>query len=149
MRAKIILAFVLGPLVVGSAALAQEAAAEKLLVVVHKDSPIAVISKNDVKNIFLGNVTFWGDNVPLVPIVRDVRTAAGQALFADLLNMAPTRFRQYWQSRQLAGRGVAPQTTERLPATIERVAAARGAISVIVASEAGVAGARVRVVPIQ
>jgi hypothetical protein len=98
---------------------------------------------------FLGREKFWQDNTPVQPYVRPESSDAGRLLHRQVLRMTPARFRHHWQGLQLSGRGTAPRSVTSGRAAIAQVAAARGGVSIVTASEARAAGSHVKVVEIR
>src|SRR5678816_1224254 len=80
-----------------------------LVLVVHADNKVAGIDRATLRNIYLGRITFWADDVRVKPYNRVHDGAAGKPFFRDVLGMTPARYRYTWQKQQLSGQGVEPE----------------------------------------
>ncbi len=118
-----------------------------LVAIVHPSNPVSSMSLADVRNIYLGRVTFWRNNVPVQAYARPASSPAGRE-FLRILGMTPSRFRHHWQTRQLSGQGVAPAIINGFDELANRIAGSRGGIGVAMQGE-GSASARVKLVPIR
>lgn len=123
---------------------------EVLWVVVNVEVEATKISKSDLRNLYLGRVSFLEGDIRAKVYMRSSSSKAGRAFLKDVLAMAPSRYRHHWMSRQLSGQGVAPDEAVSLEALIERVAATRGGLSYVLDSErTKVTHPRLRVIPIR
>lgn len=120
-----------------------------LVAIVHPSNRASSVSADQIKNIYLGRVTFWPGQVPVRAYSRPPESPAGRAFLRSVLGMTPTRFRRHWQSRQLSGQGVAPPVVGSIASLIERVSQDRGGIGYALSSEATTPGSGVRVVPVR
>jgi ABC-type phosphate transport system substrate-binding protein len=122
---------------------------DKLVAVVHADNKITKVAKSSVKAMFLGQTTFWANDVRVKPYNRTHTGAAGKLFFKNILGMAPSRYRHHWQKLQLSGQGVEPDVVGTAAALVGKVAASPGAIGYMLESEASAIDSRVKLVPIE
>jgi ABC-type phosphate transport system substrate-binding protein len=121
----------------------------RLLAVVHAQNKIDSIDRGTMRNIYLGQTTFWANNTRIRPYNRVHDGATGKAFFRDVLGMTPGRYRHTWQKQQLSGRGVEPPINATPADVVASVGASTGAIGYLLESEAAAADARVRLIPIR
>jgi hypothetical protein len=106
-----------------------------LMVVVNERNTLKTITREELRNVYLGKLGFWSDNTKVVAFDRPVDREAGQSFYRDILKMVPARFRHHWQSQQLSGRGIAPEPVAGVDDVIARVAAVPGGIAYLHTSE--------------
>lgn len=114
---------------------AQTAPPLALTVVVNERSTLKTITREELRNIYLGKLGFWSDNTKVVAYDRPVDRDAGVTFYRDVLKMVPARFRHHWQSQQLSGRGIAPEPVAAAEDLLARVAANPGGIGYLHTSE--------------
>lgn len=104
-------------------------AAEPVVVlVVNAKVPVTSLTTDEAKSVYLGRTTMWSDNTPVRVFDRPVSRPVGVAFYAKVLHMVPMRFRRHWQSQQLSGRSLAPQTVVQVEELCAAVANTPGAI---------------------
>jgi len=109
---------------------------DKVMAVVNARNPTAAVTAAELKNIYLGNTAFWHGVVPMKVYARPVDSAAGSTFLSSVLGMNGQRFTAHWQSRELAGQGVAPPTVDSVDELAGKIKSSPGAIGFILASEA-------------
>lgn len=117
-------------------ALAQQADANQLVVVLHARNPTRRMTTEQLKNIMLGNVSFWHGVVPLKLFVRPSSAPTAQVLFDKILEMPASRFNELWTARQLAGQGITPVVLGTPEQVVAEVAKVPGAVGIMLQSEA-------------
>ena len=123
--------------------------AEKILVVVHASNDVKSVDAAKVKNYYLGTLGFWENGQRVTVFQRSDTEAAGKRFFADVMRMAPSRYRHHWQTQQLSGQGVEPELVSGAAGVVAKVAGKAGGIGYILESERAAAeGAKVRVLSI-
>ena len=134
--------------IVPFSARSQSADGNQLVVVIHARNPTRSMSADQLKNIMLGNVSFWHGVVPIKVFVRPPNSPAAQAL-EKVIDMPMTRFNEHWTRRQLAGQGIAPTALDTPAQVAAEVSKVPGAIGVMLQSEAWtVQGQGVSVIPL-
>jgi ABC-type phosphate transport system substrate-binding protein len=126
-----------------------EGTEDKLVAVVHAENKIAKIGKATLKAMYLGQSSFWDNDVRVKPYNRAHAGPAGKLFFKNVLGMAPSRYRHHWQKLQLSGQGVEPDIVGTAATLAAKVASSPGAVGYILASEASALDSRVRVIPIE
>lgn len=106
-----------------------------LMIVVNERSTLKTITREELRNVYLGKLGFWSDNTKVVAFDRPVDRDAGQSFYRDILKMVPARFRHHWQSQQLSGRGIAPEPLATADDVIARVGANPGGIAYLHTTE--------------
>lgn len=115
---------------------AKDKKVESIVVVVHGKSSEKSLGKTDLKNIYLGRRTTWSNGNSVTPYLRPPRSGAGFAFYRNVLKMTPAKYRYHWQSRQLSGRGTIPPTVRKGTQLVKLIAADKGAVGFVTASEA-------------
>jgi hypothetical protein len=99
-------------------------------VVTSPSSPIASISKADLKRVFTGKKSNLS-GVKVVPFMLAESNPAAVSFLQDVLGMSPEEYKKYWVDAQVKGEGTAP-TLQKTSATAILVSAdLPGAIAVV------------------
>jgi len=110
--------------------LASLAAAGDWAVVTSPSSPIASISKADLKRVFTGKKSNL-DGVKVVPFMLSDANPAAVAFLQDVLEMSSDDYKKFWVDAQVRGDGTAP-SLQKTSATAMLVSAdLPGAIAVV------------------
>ncbi|MBL8936647.1 MAG: hypothetical protein JNM69_18960 [Archangium sp.] len=133
---KVLLVATALALVVPVRANSQQADGNQLVVVLHARNPTRRMTTEQLKNLMLGNVSFWHGVVPVKVFVRPPNSPAAQVLFDKVIEMPASRFNEHWTAKQLAGQGIAPTVLATPEQVAAEVAKVPGAIGVILQSEA-------------
>lgn len=141
--------FVAISLAVLTATSALEARADEIVVVVHARNPSKTLSRADLRAMLTGNKAFWHGVVPVKAVLRTPTSEAGKTLFAEVLSMEPSQFSAQWNSRQLAGQGVAPETVGDAAAAMAKVGTVPGGLTIVTRAEAASAPANVKIIPVE
>lgn len=84
-------------------------AIEKGVIVVSNDVDISHLSKNDLKNIFLGRKTLWSDGKRIQIGLSAEDSAKLDNFLVNNIGKNKRRFKKYWLKKVFAGYGVAPR----------------------------------------
>lgn len=84
---------------------------KKLYVIVHKDNDIVSITKQDLKNIYLGKQLRWPN---LITIERYDYPPARQVFYEQILKMPLLEVARYWNQQKVMGGYRRPITMERM-----------------------------------
>lgn len=133
----------------GLVATSAVAQAQDLVAVVHEGNKTASMSKDKLKQLYLGQATQWDGGGTVTLIVQSPGAPASKALFKQLLKMAPSRFKHLWQEKELSGQGMAPKKAGGPGSVISKVSAKKGAIGVLLKSEVPEGAAGVKILPVQ
>jgi ABC-type phosphate transport system substrate-binding protein len=121
----------------------------RLMLVVNAENKLGRLDRGTLRQIYLGQTTFWANQVRIRPYNRVHDGAAGKPFFRDVLGMTPARYRHTWQKQQLSGQGVAPEVVASAASIVAKVAANAGAIGYILDTEASAVDERVRLIPLE
>jgi hypothetical protein len=131
------IAICLIPIVVTAKANAQEdAAANPLAIVVHKDTAVDDLSMNDLRSIFLADQQFWPDRTRIILLVRAPQSDERDFVLNRIYLMSEAQFRQYWIAKMFRAevpRG--PKIVFSTDMTLDLVIAIPGSISFIRADD--------------
>lgn len=126
----VLLGMALGDLLASSDASANEPRAGFRLIV-HPNNPAAVLSREQVTDIFLKKSTRWDDGEAVHPFDQRVDSAVRGQFSDAVLRRSVAAVRHYWQQRIFSGRGVPPPELESDDAVMRRVQGDRGAIGYV------------------
>lgn len=119
------------------------AAQEPIAVVVHPDSGVTRLSKEEVISLFLGRQKRLGPGLAAIP-VDQVRPPETQARFYKLLvNKEVAEINAYWSRLFFSGQAQPPRKAQSAAEVLDLVAANKGTIGFV---DAGKVDHRVRVV---
>jgi len=99
-------------------------------VVTSPSSPIASISKSDLKRVFTGRKRDVS-GVKVVPFMLSDANPAAQSFLNDVLGMSPAEYKKFWIDAQVKGDGTAPATQKSSAAAILISADIPGALAVV------------------
>jgi ABC-type phosphate transport system substrate-binding protein len=85
-----------------------EAVAE-VVAVVSAESPVTVLSKNQVVDIFFGRVSRFPGGEPAVPIDQTEGSVARDEFYARFANQSPAQVKAHWSKIIFTGRGQPPK----------------------------------------
>lgn len=116
---------------------------DRFEVVVNPNSGVTHLTREQVRNIFLGRAKFLRPGLVALP-VEQLNPATSRARFYDALaNLPLVQVRSYWARLYFTGQAQPPRQTESDEETLQVVAQNRGAIGFIPANKVD---GRVRVV---
>ncbi len=99
-------------------------------VVTSPSSPVASISKADLKRVFTGKKSNVS-GVKVVPFMLAESSPAAQSFLKDVLGMSPEEYKKYWIDAQVKGEGTAPATQKSSATAILVSADLPGALAVV------------------
>ncbi|MBN1627161.1 MAG: substrate-binding domain-containing protein [Deltaproteobacteria bacterium] len=88
------------------------------------------LSKQDVKNIYLGRKTFWSGKKKIVFVTLGNADLSVKFL-AEYINMIPSRYADYWLNKVYTGQGSPPRSFASDKEMIDFVARTEGAIGYV------------------
>ncbi len=116
-----------------------------ILIIAHKDVPVATLSKRAVKEIFLGKQVQWSDHSKIRFAV--VRQREVHNLFLEkYVNKTASQWKAYWKRMVFTGRGDMPLEFETAAALLDHVAKTKGAVGYI---DTVVSSANVKVIIVE
>lgn len=113
--------------------------------VTHPDNNVATLSKEDVKNILLGNKAKW----PSGGVIKLAVLSAGavhEAVVQEYTARSADQFDKYWKKQVFTGKGIAPDTFKSDAELLAFIAKTPGAFGYVAA---GAANNSVKVVGVQ
>ncbi|HKT73117.1 MAG TPA: hypothetical protein VJQ47_09520 [Steroidobacteraceae bacterium] len=90
--------------------LGTSAASADVVAVVSAKSPITVLSKSQVTDIFLGKANRFPDGTPAVPIDQPEGSAARDEFYIKATGKSASQLKAYWSKIIFTGRGQPPPT---------------------------------------
>lgn len=114
----------------------EDAAANPLAIVVHKDTAVDDLSMNDLRSIFLADQQFWPDRTRIILLVRAPQSDERDFVLNRIYQMSEAQFRQYWIAKMFRAevpRG--PKIVFSTDMTLDLVIAIPGSISFIRADD--------------
>ena len=104
-----------------------DADAQEIMVIAHKGRAVS-LSKEEVKQIFLGQKTLWDDNTAIHFVVYTEENSYN-AFLKSFIKKSPTQFTNYWKKRVFTGKGIMPKMFKDAQKVLEFVSNTEGAIS--------------------
>lgn len=114
-------------------------------VVTSPSSPIAAISKADLKRVFMGKKSNLS-GVKVVPFMLAESNPAAVSFLQDVLGMSPEEYKKYWVDEQVKGNGTAPALQKTSATAILVSADLPGAIAVV---DKAAVNATIKAIPVQ
>lgn len=99
-------------------------------IVTSPSSPVASISKADLKRVFTGKKTSIS-GVKVVPFMLSDATPAAQSFLKDVMGMSSEEYKKYWIDAQVKGEGTAPATQKSSAVAIMVSGDLPGALAVV------------------
>lgn len=112
------------------------ATAADWVLVAHPDSAPASLSKEDVKNILLGNKTKW-DAGGLIKLAVLTEGPVHDAVIQNFAARTADQFDKYWKKQVFTGKGVAPEAFKTDAELVAYVAKTPGAFGYVATGSAG------------
>lgn len=114
------------------------------VIIVNADIPMESLTKKQLSNYFLGNITMFKNKAKAKPSYNATMTT----FFEEALGMNMSKFKEHWTKKVFSGYGVAPIKFDEDKDVIAYVSRQRGGIGVISKSSAGSVGAKCKVISI-
>lgn len=130
---------------IGLLATASLARAADYVFVTHPDTQVSTLSKDDVKNILLGNKTKW-DSGGLIKLAVLTEGPVHEAVIQGFTARSADQFDKYWKKQVFTGKGIAPDAFKTDAELVAFVAKNPGAFGYIAG---GTAPSGVKAVSVQ
>jgi hypothetical protein len=114
------------------------------VIIVNADIPIESLTKKQLSNYFLGNMTMFKNKAKAKPCYN----SSMSTFFNTELGMNITKFKEHWTKKVFSGYGVAPVKFDGDKDLIEYVSRQKGGIGVISKAEAANIGSRCKIISI-
>lgn len=106
------------------------ASAEDIVIISNTDVPESSVDSNWVKNVYLGNITKWSNNEPIIiSILKDKTTH--KDFLKEYIHRHPSQFTAFWKNMVFTGRGKMPKEMSSNDEMVNFVANTKGAIGYI------------------
>ena len=116
--------------------------AGEIVIIGNKDIPESSVDKSWVKNAYLGNITKWKNNEPIIlTIMKD--ESLHQDFLKAYIKRHPSQFTAFWKNIVFTGRGKMPRKMSSNEEMLNYVANTRGAIGYL---SSGAASDKVKVI---
>lgn len=99
-------------------------------VITHKSVPVIALDKEELLEVFTGEVQFWDNKLPIILVDMKPQNEAKEIFYA-FLGKSPSRMKSIWLKRMLSGEGDPPIATESEEDMINRVSSTPGAIGFV------------------
>jgi ABC-type phosphate transport system substrate-binding protein len=108
--------------------------AEDLVVIVNDKAPVKSVTAKEVKEIFLGEMTFWGD-LKIVPIGYVDGAAVETDFLERVVRVTENVYKTYWIKRIFREGGTPPRKVGGAAEALATLARTPGGIGFVYASE--------------
>lgn len=102
----------------------------QVAIIAHPDVPVDSLSKNNLLDLYTGDITKWDNNQPIIAYdlkpKLDIRNE-----FFRLLGKTSSRMKSIWLKRMLAGEGDPPAALESETSILKKIAKTPGAIGFV------------------
>jgi ABC-type phosphate transport system substrate-binding protein len=115
-----------------------------MVVVVAGSSPVKVLTRSQVADIFLGKINHFPDGSQATPVDQPEGAATRDEFYSTFTGKSPAQIKAHWSKIIFTGRGQPPQVVGNSAEVKKRIAEDPGAIGYI---EAGDVDATVRALP--
>lgn len=102
------------------------------VVIVNEDNPATRLSRDALSRMFLKQVTWWPDGVPVRPVDLDYDSGTRRRFSETVIQRSTRAVRSHWQQAIFSGRSVPPPvlaTDEEVVAYVNRHRGAIGYVS--------------------
>ncbi|OQX22504.1 MAG: hypothetical protein BWK80_30295 [Desulfobacteraceae bacterium IS3] len=123
----LIFAMIMG---ISAGACIPDAVATDVLIICNKNVPDASLSKDDIRNIFLGMKTEWSNGKKIVFVTLE-DSDINESFMKDYLSKTPFQFTAYWRKQVFTGKGKPPKNFPDEAALSAFVANTDGAVGYV------------------
>lgn len=127
---NLVMLFMLCVIIVSMLAGASNASAEDVVIIVNSSVTKTDFTKEEIKNIFLGNIDIWPDNSEITVVVSRNKELHDSFL-AEYVQVNQPQFDRNWKMVVFAGKGKTPEVFDKAKQIMEYVAATKEAIGYI------------------
>ena len=120
----------------------------EVFLIVNRETRLSSTSfkKKDIKDIYTGKITRWGDGSKIVLTIRD-RTKLNRQFLRDCVKKTPSQFRNFWRRKVFTGEGQSPKSFKTEKDLIAFIAKTKGAIGYI-SNRSSIADLTVKIIPL-
>lgn len=102
----------------------------QILIIANKNLPIDSLTKDQIKNIFLGTTTRWQDK-STITFVTLQKNDVHKIFVRKYTNKSSDQFRAFWRRQLFTGKGKIPKTYKTEQALIQFIAQTKGSIGYV------------------
>lgn len=108
--------------------------ADEILIIGSKDIPADAVSRDEIRNIFLGEKVKWdsGEKITFVLLMTEVH----EAFLKQYLGSTAAQYQNYWKKMIFTGKAKSPKSFSSPEKLIEYVGSSGGSIAYIPSAEA-------------
>lgn len=99
----------------------------EVMIVSNKTVPNSSISKQDIKDIFLGKKLYWEDNTRII-VATMTQSEANTTFLKTYLNQTAKQYDSYWEKKLFTGDKNAPKRFKTPKLMLEYIASTPGSI---------------------
>ncbi len=107
-----------------------ESGSGQVVIIANKSVPVDTLKKSELLDLYIGDVRFWVDDVPVVTLELEPEDNI-KTLFYSFLDRRPSWMKSIWLKKMLSGEGDPPLFMNSMEAILEKVASTPGAIGYI------------------
>lgn len=115
--------------------------AEEILVIGNQNVPETSVNKEWIKNVYVGNITKWSNNEPIIIVIMDDKRIH-KSFLIEYIKRTPSQFNAVWRYKMYTGANKLPKMIKTEEEVLDFVANNQGAIGYI-ASEVSTAKVKV------
>lgn len=104
--------------------------AEEVLIIANESATAGSFTRNDIKEIFLGQKTTWGDGTKITFAVQD-RTLAAEIFLKTYVQKTASQYDTYWKKQVFTGKGKFPISFSSNRELAEYISQTPGAIGYV------------------
>jgi len=114
-----------------TAGIAPQASAQEVKIVAHPDISRSTLSRDEIRQIFLGRKTQWDDGNQRVHFVVLKEGDTHETFVRQFVGKTPSQFSNYWKKMIFTGKGRAPQSFATPEDVVALVAETAGAVGYV------------------
>ena len=105
--------------------------ASDLVAAVQQDNPIGAISATDLREIYLGEKTYFGNGLRAKPSLQQEESPVTREFIERVLNETPEGYRRLWRRKLFSGGGIPPVAFQTPADVLDYVFKTPGAIGIV------------------
>ncbi|MBU0991162.1 MAG: substrate-binding domain-containing protein [Proteobacteria bacterium] len=105
-------------------------AAAEVYIIVNTTIPVSALSKNELRDIYIGKRTIWNGNLKIVPVIAPSLSLHDEFVL-KYTRKSSSQFKIWWLKLVFSGEGAFPKTASSEKEMIEKVSENEGAIGYV------------------
>ena len=126
-RKRVILKYIICIIVIMGWGSPGQASAEDIYIIANRSVPVTALSKDDLRDIFLGKKTLWNENVKIVPVIMPSELIHNMFVVKYTRKLSP-QFKNWWIRLVFTGEAIFPRIAVNPADMIRQVSENQGAI---------------------